>query len=210
MTTDQRISVFKYSVILIGMILLFMFWRGCKNSGSGKAVSDTLNVKVDTVYVQSKADTFYTPAVVKTEYRSVIKYKTDTLESFEYIPVDTVAILKNHYATRYYEDQISVKYGRLTINDTITRNAIAGRGVKTDFNIPVVEKTITVARPKRNVVYIGFGALGSEQSFLEQTKATIGVKAKNEKYYGIETALSRSGNILIGFEFKIPIRLTKK
>ncbi len=52
--------------------------------------------------------------------------------------------------------------------------------------------------------------MGSEQSFLEQTEISFGFKVKNDKYYGIKGAMSRTGTVLAGIEFKIPIRLKNK
>lgn len=202
----QGATYFKYSVILIGIVVLFLLFRRC-GDGDKKVTSDTLKVKIDTFYMPSKTDTFYRPPIVKTEYRSVIKYKTDTLESFS--TVDTSEILKDFFAVNYYEDEIQVEYGKVIIHDTITTNMIAGRVVKTEFKIPVIEKTITVTRPPKNIFYVGFGAMGSEQNFIEQTKVSFGFKAKNDKYYGLEGALSREGSVLAGFEVKIPIRLKK-
>lgn len=210
MTTEQRISIFKWSVVLIAIIFLFLMFKRCGDGGKTKPTSDTISVRIDTVWMQSKSDTFYTPAVTKTEWKTKLEYKTDTLESFEYMKVDTTAILKDYLATRYYQDSIAVQYGKVYISDTITKNKIASRGIKTNFNIPVVRETITLRQPKRNIAYLGFSAMGSEQSFLEQTEVSFGVKVKNDKYYGVKGAMSRNGNILAGIEFKIPIRLNKK
>lgn len=184
-------------------------FRRCGNGGTTKLTTDTLSVKRDTVWVQSKIDTFYTPKIVKTEYKTALRYKTDTLESFEYIPVDSAAMLKDYLATRYYQDSVALQYGKVYINDTITKNKIASRGVKTSFNIPVVKETITLRQPKRNIAYITFGAKGSERSFLEQTEVGVAWKAKNDKIYSLESALSREGTVLIGGKVLIPIRLNK-
>jgi len=210
MTVQQRISIFKWSVALIAIIVLFLLFRRCGDGGKVKPASDTVSVKIDTVWLQSKSDTFYTPPIVKTEWRTKLKYKTDTLETTEYIIADTSLILQEYFAYHYYEDTINVKYGSVYINDTVTENKIASRGVKTNFNIPVVKETITLRQPKRNIVYVGLGAMGSEQSFLEQTEVSFGLKTKNDKYYGIKGAMSRQGNVLAGFQFLIPVRFNKR
>lgn len=210
MTYQQCIQIFKYSVLVIGIIFLFLVFRKCGNDGSGTNGNDTLKVIRDTMWVQSITDTFYTPSIVKTEYKTNLKYKTDTLETFEYMPVDSAAILKDYLATRYYQDSIAIQYGKVYINDTITKNKIKSRVVKTSFNIPVVKETITLTQPRRNIAYLGFSAMGSEQSFLEQTEISFGFKVKNDKYYGIKGAMSRSGNVLVGIEFKIPVKLKKQ
>ncbi len=206
----QRIEIFKYSVLLIGVIVLFLLFRRCGNGGGTKPASDTVSIKIDTIWVQSKLDTFYTPPIIKTEWRTKLKYKTDTLETTEYIIADTSLILQEYFAYHYYEDTINVKYGTVYINDTVTENKIASRGVKTNFNIPVVKETVTLVQPKRNIFYAGFGAKGSEKSFLEQTEVSIALKTKNDKIYSFESAMSKEGTVLVGGKILIPIRLNKK
>lgn len=208
MTTQQRISLFKWGIVLIIAILIFMFWRGCKNEGKGIKTPDTISVKTDTIWLPSKADTFYTPAETKTEY--VPEYKTDTLEWTEYLPVDTANILKDYLATRYYRDSISVQYGRVYISDTVSKNKIVSRGIKTSFNIPVVKETVTLQRQRKTVVYLGFEGIGNHESIVYGVGATFGLKLKNNKYYGIKVLMNKDGNPLYGVEFKIPIRFNKQ
>ncbi len=153
MTVQQRISIFKWSVVLVAIVFLFLMFRRCGSGSKVKPTTDTVKVKTDTVWMLSKSDTFYTPPIVKTEWRTKLKYKTDTLETTEYIIADTSLILQEYFAYHYYEDTINVKYGTVYINDTVTENKIASRGVKTNFNIPVVKETITLRQPKRNVAY---------------------------------------------------------
>lgn len=208
MTTKERISIFKWGTVLTIAILLFMFWRGCKNEGKGIKTPDTISVKTDTVWMPSKSDTFYTPAAVKTTY--VPEYKTDTLEWTEYIPVDTANILKDYLATRYYRDSVSVQYGRVYINDTVSKNKIISRGVKTSFNIPVVKETVTLQRQRKTVAYIGFEGVGNHEAIVYGVGASFGLKLKNDKYFGIKALMNKDGNPLYGVEFKIPIRFNKQ
>lgn len=208
MNSQQRVSIFKYGVILIIAVMLFMFWRGCRNEGIGDPGPDTISVKIDTVWVQTKTDTFYQPAIVKTKY--VPGYRTDTIETFEYVNVDTTAILKDYLATRYYQDSVAVQYGKVYVNDTVSKNKIVSRGVKTSFSIPVVKETITIARQPKNIAYIGFEGLGNHEDIIYGVGASFGFKLKNDKYYGVKALMSKDGNPLYGVEFKIPIRLNKK
>lgn len=205
MTTDQRISIFKYGVILIIAVLLFMFWRGCQNEGAGGARVDTISVVRDTTYVVTVHDTTYIPKPYK-----ITEYKTDTIETFETINVDTARILKDYLATRYYQDSITLQYGKVYVNDTINRNRITGRGVKSKFDVPIIRETITLERERRrNVAYIGFEGLGNHEEIIYGVGASFGFKVKNGKYYGVKALMSKSGNPLYGVEFKIPIKLKK-
>jgi hypothetical protein len=210
MTIKEGISIFKWGAALIIAVLLFMFWRGCKSGGSVKPTNDTVAVKIDTIWMLSETDTYYTPAVVKTEYRSQLVYKTDTLETFEYIKADTATILKNYLATRYYQDSIVVQYGKVYIDDTVTRNKIVSRGVRTEFNIPVIKESVILYQPSRTIAYLGFEGIGSHESIVYGVGASFGFKFKNDKYYGVKALISKDGNPLYGVELKIPIRFRKK
>lgn len=207
MNVGERISISKYGVILIIAVILFMMWRGCRNDGAGKTGPDTISVKIDTIWVQTKTDTFYQPAIVKTKY--VPEYKTDTIETFEYVNVDTTAILKDYLATRYYQDSIAVQYGKVYISDTVSKNKIISRGVKSSFNLPVVKETITIARPPKNIAYLGFETIGNPETIIYGVGASLGMKFKNDKYYGVKALMSRDGNPLYGLEFKIPLKFRK-
>lgn len=210
MTAETRVQYFKYSIILIGIIVVFLIFKRCGSSGGSVTPNDTIQYKIDTVWVPSKTDTFYTPQVEKVDTVYEPEYRTDTLETFEYVQVDSAAILKDYLSTRYYQDSLEIQYGKVYINDTINKNRIKSRGIRSVFNIPLVKETVTIREKKRNVGYVGFGAMGSEQSFLEQTEVTVGFKTKNDKMYAIEAALSRQGSVLIGGKILIPIRLNKK
>lgn len=210
MTATDRIQLFKYSVILIGIIIVFLLFRRCGDGGGSSNQNDTISVRIDTVWKESKTDTFYTPEIVKTEYRTKLEYKTDTIETFEYIVVDTSLVMQDYFSRKYYEDSVQVEYGKVYINDTVSENKIKSRGVRTIFNIPTIKETIALREKKRNVVYAGFGAMGSEQSFIEQTEISLGLKTKNDKLYLLEAALSRQGTVLIGGKVVIPIRLNNK
>lgn len=205
MTVDQRISIFKYGIILIIAVLLFMFWKGCQNEGTGSIRVDTISIVRDTTYVVTVYDTTYIPKPYK-----ITEYKTDTIETFETINVDTARILKDYLATRYYQDSITLQYGKVYVNDTISRNRITGRGVKSKFDVPIIRETITLERERRrNVAYIGFEGLGNHEEIIYGVGASFGFKVKNGKYYGVKALMSKSGNPLYGVEFKIPIKFKK-
>lgn len=99
-------------------------------------------VKRDTAYLH---DTVKVKIYVPQPYKVVIERKGEnvytTLERVK--NVDTAALLKDYYATRFYSDTLKTKYGNIPLNDTISENRIAGRSWKADFTIPVVTNTVT-------------------------------------------------------------------
>lgn len=201
---SRGVTIFKYGVILIVAILLFMFWRGCRNEGGTKTITDTVEIVRDTIITKTERDTDYVPKPYK-----ITEYKTDTLETFETVNVDTAAILKDYLATRYYKDSVAVQYGKIYIYDTISINRIMGRGVSSSFQIPTIRETITLRQPKRTIAYIGFEGIGNHETIVYGVGASLGFKFKNDKYYGIKALMSKDGNPLYGLEFKLPIKLKR-
>lgn len=185
-------TIFKYAAaIAIIILVLFLFLKGC-NCNRGKTVTVT---KIDTVYAESKKDTTYVPVpynvIMEREPTKPIiihdiKYLTDP-NTYQPIKIDTAAILSDYYAKAVYSDTQMVQYGKVIIHDTVTKNRISSRHLVTDFNIPVVTKTITttVYPKEKNKLFFGIdGAynqgtqtLAVGGSFLFQFKNGFGVQA---------------------------------
>lgn len=203
-------SVF-YLFCFIAGIAVALFFKGCNGCSGGNAKVDTIYHKIDTQWISGKKDTVYqlTPYAV---YYTKEKVLHDTLETFETIPVliDTARILEQYFATRFYSDTQSIKYGTVIINDTITQNRITGRSLHENTNLPIIKETTVLSQPKRTVGYIGLSAMGNQGSFLYAIGATFGLKFKNDKYAGIMAMLTKDGQPAYGIELKLPIRFRKQ
>lgn len=209
-TSKQITSTIKWVIALAIAIVILTLVRRCGNS---KKEPEVIKVVRDTVYVNTKSDTFYTPEVRKTDTVYKVKYKTDTLETFEYryLKVDSAKILKDYLATRYYSDTVAVQYGHVYIQDTVSQNKIKSRGVKTNFEIPIVKETVTIEIKKRVVGYIGMEAFGNQVSPIHSWGASFGIQTKNGNQYEIKGLVSKYGEpVSGGIGIKLPIRLTKK
>lgn len=208
MTIKNGSTYFKYSVILIGVIFLFLLFRKCGDGNSTPTKSDTIKVDHEVIIDRVVVDTQYVPQERKIiAYKT--EYKTDTIETLIYQRVDSAAILRELLATRYYLDTIPNQYGSIIIADTVTKNKIAGRGVKTNLDIPIIRETVTLAQPKRGLLYVNFEAMGGEQDFLFATGAGLSYKSRNDKIYGLKAFLTKTGNPMYGFQFSIPIKTRK-
>lgn len=199
---------FKWVVILIIFVLLFLTFRRCGSDiNYSPPQTDTIRVVTDTVWKESKTDTQWVPKVRKVvEYKT--EWKTDTLEIFEKIGADTAnAFLKDYTSYKYYQDTIPTQYGYIVIIDTVTKNRIASRRTLSKFEVPVVTNNVTLREPKRVVAYLGFDVLGSQQSFLSAAGANFGLQFKNGKQYEVKAFLNKDGTPTYGFGFKLPIRL---
>jgi len=200
------VQYFKYSTYIVTVLAAMWFFRSC-NCG-GEKIKEVPVIKYDTTYIPSKVDTHYIPQ----PYKVNVPVPYQVLDSFtETIvqKVDTAEILKDYNSTRFYSDKQKIQYGSVTINDTITQNKIAGRGLVVDMNVPVVTKTITETQPRRNVVLFGIEALGSNQNVFEATGVDLGIMFKSQKYIGVKGQLLRGGQALIGVQLMFPVKLRK-
>jgi hypothetical protein len=208
MTTKQGISIFWGIVVLAAIIFLFYVFRGCFFKGTKPATSDTISVKIDTQWL--KQDTFisYVPQPYKVNV-PIPYYVHDSTIKYSVEKVDSLAILKDYLSTKYYKDVVTVPYGSVTINDTVTKNLISGRGVLSNINVPVVTKTVTIQAQQRNVVLFGVGLLGNKISPLYGAEATLDFKNKKDRIYEAGIVVLRGGDLYYKGSIKIPIRLHK-
>lgn len=151
-------NIISWIVLIIVAILAFKCGRSCNRPKVEQPMKTV--VKTDTVFVKDKSDTVYVPELVKLKPSNPLPiWIVDTiyLESFQHI--DTAFILKDYFARAIYSDTQKVKYGSIIINDTVTQNRIASRGLQTNFNIPIITKTVTLTEPKRTQIYFGLDGM---------------------------------------------------
>lgn len=198
-------------------VIIFLFLRSCgQGCGIFKRTSnntDTISVKIDTVFVKVKADTQYVPEIIGvTNTIHVTKYLHDTLTEFEVRidPTDTAAILQRFYQKVFYSDTQNVKtYGSIIIQDSVTQNRITSRRLQTNLSIPEVTKTITL-RDRRTIGYIGFSAMGDPDNIIYALGADFSLKLKNDKIFSIGANYTRNDVLYYEAAFKLPIRLKRK
>lgn len=145
---------------LIAAVILFILAFRCgKSCNRTKPPKPEIQIKIDTVWKEHKTDTFYKPTLIK-----IIAIKPgEPLIIHDSIPVtsqvDTAFILRDYFAKAIYKDEKNIQYGKITINDTVTQNRIAGRGLIIDQNIPEITKTVTLTERKRNQIYLGIDGM---------------------------------------------------
>lgn len=204
-------SLIFWAAVIVAIILLLDKCRGSIFGGIFGSKTDTLSVKVDTVWVIERGDTMYIPVpqkITNTIYKPL--YKTDTLEITEVLPTDTAAILARFYQKVFYSDTQSIAdYGKLIISDTVYRNRIVSRRLQTDFRIPNTNTTVTVEK-KRNVVYMGANLVGTPTNPIYAVGGDLSLKTKDDKIYSVGAFSTKSGAIYYQAGFRAPIRLRKK
>lgn len=206
-------TYFKWAVILVIAVFVFLMLRRCGNDVSYTPSSnDTLSKKVDTVWMEGKRDTQYIPQV-KTSYISKIEkqYIHDTLEIYEYERLDSVTqkYLREYISYKTYKDSISTQYGYIKIYDTVHLNKIVQRKIESRFDVPVVKETITLTRSPRAILYIGGNLLGNQQTPLWGAGGSLGLKARNDKIYEVGAVLNKTGQTMYTIGFKIPIKFKR-
>lgn len=121
-------------IYYIGLIILFIFFILKVKNCSSKSKTDTIiNVKYDTTWkIKIEKTPVYTPGPIKI-------LPGDT----HYLPVDTLAILKDYYKKVYYNDTLFIdSFGYIVYHDLVTENKIAKRQKELNYKIPVLTKTI--------------------------------------------------------------------
>lgn len=173
-------------LLVIGVIVLLLL-RKCGGTGQ------TVETKIDTVYKEVKGDSVFIPVVREHYIRGKAPKafeKWDTLYLPEITEANCDSILNEYASFNLYSNVMDIKddssnYGTVTIDDTVTRNKIVGRGVKYDLRIPEITKTITLTQPRRNQIYAGAGLWGNENDFLAGYEVNLSLKTKQDRIVGI-------------------------
>jgi hypothetical protein len=166
-------------VLIIFALLLFK----CNTSGDGGATETIAITNKEVVH-----DTSFIPVPDTIFYpKEKLRFKWDTLWINDDLLIaneiehPTFNYREDYFATRVYKDTIKNQYGKVIINDTISQNKIMGRNVKTDLNIPIVTKTVTLIQPKRSQLYFGGGLFGNETKVLSGYEAGLMFKTKQDR-----------------------------
>ncbi len=147
-------------------------------SGDSTPVEPKIITKVET-----KWDTVN---IVKEVY--VPKWKTRIVKEIDSIlvntPIDTLEVLKDYYAKNVFVDEISLdSLGIVTITDTIHKNVIWGRTVKSDILIPTTTITEEIYLNNREF-YWGLGLQGRSDQ-LNYLGGELLYKDKKKHIYGL-------------------------
>lgn len=194
------------SLILFVLCLVLYTCNGClkgklakMEQPKGEVIKRDTTVK--TVYVKT-TDSFYRE--VPKPYRIV-----DSFIAFEVQSVDTLTILRDHFASVFYIDSIETKYGKVKISDTLSKNRLIGRGVVTDFTIPHTTTTITnTVQQKTTQLYAGLNLQGSKENILSGIGGSLMLKTKQDRIYEVGALIGPDGRLIYqaGIKFKISLK----
>jgi len=137
------------TLLIVVLIALLFFQRSCSSTPTPEPeVITKIEVRYDTI------------ETVKEVY--VPKWRTRVVTETISIPteIDTTAILQDYYTKYFYSDTLQIDtVGFAIINDTISRNTVLARDVRTNILIPTTTITKEIYLNK-NELYWGVGLQG--------------------------------------------------
>ena len=137
------------TLLIVVLITLLFFQRSCSSTPPpDPEVITKIEVKYDTI------------ETVKEVY--VPKWRTKVVTETISVPteIDTTAILQDYYTKYFYSDTLQIDtVGFAIINDTISRNMVLARDVRTNILIPTTTITKEIYLNK-NELYWGVGLQG--------------------------------------------------
>ena len=164
------------TLLIVVLVVIILFMRACDGG------NDPIEPKVITK-VETKWDTV---KIVKEVY--IPKWKTRIIKEVDSIlvntPIDTLEVLKDYYAKNVFVDEIVLdSLGVVTVTDTIHKNIIWGRTVKSDILIPTTTITKEIYLNNREF-YWGLGLQGRSDQ-LNYLGGEILYKDKKKQIYGL-------------------------
>lgn len=167
--------------------------RSCSPSPSNPSKPDTIKiVKYDTLWIKGKDSIVYKPG--ETQY-----IPGDTV----FKDVDTLAILKDYFAKRVYEDTIKIDtFGYVLVKDTISQNKIQNRYTSLSYELPVITKTVDnyITLPPKMQLYGGFDIIVNN-SPINYFGPSLLLKTKKDHIYTAGLGLSTNENSGLAYKF---------
>lgn len=163
------------TLVIAVLVIVILLMRSC--SGKSTPIEPTVITKVETKYDTIRKEvSVYVP-----KYVTKLEYIRDTI--IEKTPVDTVAILKDYFATYVYRDEQKLDSLNLTIIDSISQNKIFARTITYDLIYPTTTITKEIYLNNREL-YWGLNLNGSS-SQLNYFGGGLLYKTKKKQIYGL-------------------------
>lgn len=201
-----------YLGVIAILLLIILGMRMCSGKAAPCPEAGKI-VKRDTAWLERSDSTGWIRPVPVTVIPAKVQH--DTLEVsggtvIKYRDVDTIAILRDYYVIRYYEDSTETQYGKVWVKDSVTQNRISRRQWKTSFSLPVVTNTVQVPAPARWQVYAGISLSGNKESLLNGFGPQIMLKTKRDQLYGVGAQLTTTGRVFYNGSMYFKINFNKR
>jgi hypothetical protein len=190
--------------IIIGVLGLLLGLSTCNNGCSNpfkKVSSDTVVVRTtDTAYVQQPPVQIPVYIPIQSGSSAPIYIPQPSNDNAELV-AQFRQLAEQHYRNNFYSDRIQLRdssgkdVGFVNVNDTISQNKIAGRGVNYQLKFPVITNTITttitntIQEPPKRQLYIGGGITGTTTLPINGFNAKLLYKDKKDNQFGVSAGL---------------------
>ena len=161
------------TLLIVVLIVIIFLMRSCQ--GGGDPIEPTVITKVEVKYdtIETIRET-YVP-----KWKTKIVTEIDTFQA----PIDTLSVLKDYYAKYFYSDTLQIDtVGYAIINDTISRNTILARDIRTNILIPTTTITKEIYL-NNNEFYWGIGLQGRTDQ-LNYLGGELLYRSKKRNVYG--------------------------
>lgn len=197
------------SIFIICLIAVILLMRACGDGNKPEPGQVDIDGKQYTI-VKTEVDTVY-EEVIQTLYKPG---KTIYVDRPIYInvpaDVDTLAILREYFATYIYRDTLNLDedLGYVLITDTITQNKIKGRLFDAHVNKIRIDSTIYLLEPPKRQLYVGGVAGFDKQNFLNFFGPSLAYKSKKDGLFTIGLGLNnnKSVSFMGGMYWKIKLK----
>lgn len=170
------------TLLIVVLVIILLIMRNC--SGDPIPVDPVIITKIETRYdTITKNVPVYVP-----EYVQKIETRVDTIVRIQ--PIDTVAILKDYFATYVYQDKQELDSLNLTIIDSISQNKIFARTIEYDLIYPTTTVTKEIYLNNREF-YWGIDLKGRSDQ-LNYLGGSLLYKNKKKQMYSIGLGVNQN------------------
>lgn len=193
-------------VLVLLVVILLQRCSGPVAPEAPKVVRDTTWIVKDSLIVSK-------PQLIK----SIAIESHDTIIN-QYLPDTNYAKLVLQYqevvnqllTKNILADSIRIDTsGYVKITDTVQKNLIVGRGTQVNIKYPIIKETVTIPPKKVTQLYVGGGVDGKQTSLINQIRAGVILKSKNDKIFTASAGLNIDGQPVFGLGSYWKIKLKK-
>lgn len=125
---------------------------------------------------------------VEVEVEVPVPYEVEKrVEVPVYQPIDTMEILKVHFAKVQHKEVLTLpnNQGTVTLIDTISKNNIVNRKFIADIKRMIVKDTIYTKEPKKGQLFFGFDGGLSKENVVSHIGTGVMYKTKDDKIFHV-------------------------
>jgi hypothetical protein len=170
------------TLLIVALVVIIILLRSCNNNSvpTEPTVITKVEVKYDTI---TKYVPEYVPKLI-----TKVEYVHDTVVRTQ--PIDTVAILKDYFATYVYEDHQELDSLNITIKDSVTQNKIISRSIAYDLIYPTTTITKEIYLNNKEFYY-GLNLNGKSDQ-LNYLGGSILYRTKSKQIYSVGLGVNQN------------------